>query len=75
MLISGHYFFIDTDKDQYHQEPVFLAKCEQIISSTPNIPSTSTGSTNNNILRFVLDENLDIVDVLPKYVAATNELG
>lgn len=56
-----------TDKDHYQQEPLFLAKCEQILSSTPNIPTNSLGLSSNTILRFILNENFGINEVTTKF--------
>jgi len=63
MLMTGHYIFINNEKNKEQQEPLFLARCEQILSSTPNIPSNSTGSTSTTTLRFVLTNQLDINEI------------
>ena len=66
MLLTGHFFFPDYEMNK---EPLFVARCEQILSSTPNIPSSSAGSANSTVLQFVLDDQLNISEISPKYAA------
>ena len=61
MLLTGHFFFIENDENK---EPLFVARCEQILSSTPNIPTNNIGTT----LRFVLNDQLDISEISSKFV-------
>jgi hypothetical protein len=65
MLMTGHFFFIDNDENK---EPLFVARCEQILSSTPNMPTNSNGSTSTTTLRFVLDGQLNISEISSKFV-------
>jgi hypothetical protein len=67
MLLTGHFFFPDYEMNK---EPLFVARCEQILSSTPNIPSSSAGSTKSTILQFVLDDQLNINEISSKYAAS-----
>lgn len=60
MLLTGHFFFMENDQNE---EPLFVARCEQILSSTPNIPSNSVGATSTTTLRFVLNDQLNICEV------------
>ena len=66
MLMTGHFFFINTDENVEEQEPVFVARCEQILSSTPNIPTNSLGLSNPTTLRFVLTDQLNISEISSK---------
>ena len=68
MLMTGHFFFINTDENVEEQEPVFVARCEQILSSTPNIPTNALGLTNPTTLRFVLTDQLNISEISSKSV-------
>lgn len=66
MLMTGHFFFINTDENVEEQEPVFVARCEQILSSTPNIPTNALGLSNPTTLRFVLTDQLNISEISSK---------
>jgi hypothetical protein len=68
MLMTGHYFFINNEENKEQQEPLFIARCEQILSSTPNIPTNSIGSTSTTTLRFVLTDQLYINEISSKFV-------
>lgn len=63
MLLTGHFFFADGDQTK---EPLFIARCEQILSSIPNVPTNSIGSTSTTTLRFVLTDQLNINEISPK---------
>lgn len=65
MLLTGHFFFVDDDQTK---EPLFVARCEQILSSIPNVPTNSVGSTSTTTLRFVLTDQLNINEISPKFV-------
>ena len=65
MLLTGHFFFMENEQNG---EPLFVARCEQILSSTPNIPSNSVGATSTTTLRFVLNDQLNICEVSSKFV-------
>jgi hypothetical protein len=65
MLLTGHYFFLE---NEFNQEPLFIAHCEQILSSIPNIPTNSIGLTSATTLRFVLTDQLNICEISPKFV-------
>lgn len=65
MLLTGHFIFTD---DEEHKEPLFVARCEQILSSTPNIPTNTVGSTSATILRFTLTDQLHISEISSKFV-------
>ena len=69
MLMTGHYFFLQNDENKEQQEPLFIARCEQILSSTPNIPTNSNGSTSSTTFRFVLNEQLQISEISTKLVS------
>ncbi|CAF3226847.1 unnamed protein product [Rotaria socialis] len=60
MALTGHFFFNQNDESK---EPLFVARCEQILSSTPNIPINSMGLTSTTILRFVLTDQLNISEI------------
>lgn len=60
MLLTGHY--IMTEEDPNH-EPLFIVRCEQILSSIPNVPTNSIGSTSTTTLRFVLTDQLKISEI------------
>ncbi|CAF1371648.1 unnamed protein product [Rotaria magnacalcarata] len=60
MVLTGHFFFNQNDESK---EPLFVARCEQILSSTPNIPTNNMGSTSTTILRFVLTDQLNISEI------------
>jgi hypothetical protein len=62
MLLTGHFFSIE------NEEPLFVARCEQILSSTPNIPTNSVGTTSTTTLRFVLTDQLKISEISTKFV-------
>lgn len=62
MLLTGHYFFIE---NQSNEEPLFIIRCEQILSSIPNVPTNSVGSTSTTTLRFVLNDQLKITEISP----------
>jgi hypothetical protein len=68
MLMTGHYFFINNEENKEQQEPLFVARCEQILSSTPNIPTNSIGSTSTTTLRFILNDQLHINEISSKLV-------
>jgi hypothetical protein len=70
MLLTGHFFFIENDENN---EPLFVARCEQILSSTPNVPTNNVGKTSTTTLRFVLSDQLDITDVSSKFVSFHNK--
>jgi PAS domain S-box-containing protein len=63
MLMTGHFFYINDEENKEQQEPLFIARCEQILSSTPNIPTNSIGSTSTTTLRFVLTDQLTINEI------------
>jgi PAS domain S-box-containing protein len=63
MLMTGHFCFINNEENKEQQEPLFIARCEQILSSTPNIPTNSIGSTSTTTLRFVLTDQLNISEI------------
>ncbi|CAF0854122.1 unnamed protein product [Adineta steineri] len=63
MLMTGHFFFINHEENTEQQEPLFIARCEHILSSTPNIPTNSLGLTSPTILRFVLNDQLHISEI------------
>lgn len=63
MLMTGHFVFINTIENKEQQEPLFIARCEQILSSTPNIPTNSVGSTSATAFRLVLTDQLIINEV------------
>jgi PAS domain S-box-containing protein len=75
MLLTGHYFFLE---NEFNQEPLFVARCEQILSSIPNVPTNSIGSTSTTTLRFVLTDQLNITEVSPNIESvlgySTNDL-
>ncbi|CAF1167110.1 unnamed protein product [Adineta ricciae] len=60
MLLTGHFFSIENDDVK---EPLFVARCEQILSSTPNVPTNNIGSTSTTTLRFVLSDQLHINEI------------
>lgn len=68
MLMTGHFFFINGDDTAAPHEPLFIARCEQILSSTPNIPTNALGVTSPSTLRFVLTDQLTISEISAKYV-------
>jgi len=68
MLMTGHFFFTDNEENQEQQEPLFIARCEQILSSTPNIPTNNLGLTSPTTLRFVLTDQLNISEISSKLV-------
>lgn len=74
MLMTGHYFFLHNQENKEQQEPLFIARCEQILSSTPNIPTNSNGSTSSTTLRFVLNEQLNINEISTKFVALSENI-
>lgn len=65
MLLTGHFFFNENNETK---EPLFVARCEQILSSTPNIPTNTMGLTSTAILRFVLTDQLNISEISSKLV-------
>jgi hypothetical protein len=65
MLLTGHFFFIENDENK---EPLFVARCEQILSSTPIVPTNNVGATSTTTLRFVLTDQLDINEISSKFV-------
>jgi hypothetical protein len=65
MLLTGHFFFLDNDETK---EPLFVARCEQILSSIPNIPTNYMGATSTTTLRFVLTDQLNVNEISPKFV-------
>jgi hypothetical protein len=65
MLLTGHFFSIENDETK---EPLFVARCEQILSSTPNVPTNTIGTTSTTTLRFVLTDQLNISEISPKFV-------
>lgn len=69
MLMTGHFFSVDDEKTNQHKEPLFIARCEQILSSTPNVPANSTGSISTTTIRLVLDDQLHINEISPKFVS------
>lgn len=60
MLLTGHFFLLE---QEHTSEPLFIARCEQILSSIPNIPTDSLGSTNKTTIRFVLTDQLNISEI------------
>lgn len=63
--MTGHFFMINNEENQ---EPLFIARCEQILSSTPNIPTNSIGSTSTTTFRLVLTDQLNISEISSKFV-------
>lgn len=63
MLLTGHFFSMENEDVK---EPLFIARCEQILSSTPNVPTNNVGSTSTTTLRFVLSDQLQISEVSSK---------
>jgi PAS domain S-box-containing protein len=63
MLMTGHFFFINNEENKEEQEPLFVARCENILSSIPNIPTNSIGSTSTTTLRFILTDQLNISEI------------
>jgi PAS domain S-box-containing protein len=63
MLMTGHFFFINNEENKEQQEPLFVARCEQVLSSTPNIPTNTTGLASTTTLRFVLTDQLNISEI------------
>ncbi|CAF3689273.1 unnamed protein product [Rotaria socialis] len=63
MLMTGHFFSINNEENTNQYEQLFIARCEQILSSTPSIPTNSIGSTSTTTLRFVLSEQLNIREI------------
>lgn len=63
MLMTGHFFTINNEENRQQYEPLFIARCEQILSSTPNIPTSCIGSTSSTTLRFVLTDQLLINEI------------
>jgi PAS domain S-box-containing protein len=63
MLMTGHFVLINNQENKEQQEPLFVARCEQILSSTPNIPTNSIGLTNTTTFRFVLTDQLNISEI------------
>lgn len=63
MLISGHYIYLHVDKRKDQQEPLFVARCEQILSSTPNIPSNSLGLSSPTTLRLILNDQFQLNEI------------
>lgn len=68
MLMTGRFFSIQNEENKKEQEPLFIARCEQILSSIPNIPTNSFGATNTKTLRFVLTDQLNIREISSKLV-------
>jgi hypothetical protein len=68
MLMTGHFCFINNEENKEQQEPLFVARCEQILSSTPNIPTNTIGTTSTTTLRFVLTDQLNISEISSKFV-------
>jgi hypothetical protein len=68
MFIRGHYIFLHSNKNNEQQEPLFIARCEQMLCSTPTIPINSLGTTSSTILRFVLNNELHISELSVKFV-------
>jgi hypothetical protein len=74
MLMTGHFCFINNEENKEQQEPLFIARCEQILSSTPNIPTNSIGSTSTTTLRLVLTDQLNISEISSKFVVFFSHL-
>jgi len=68
MLMTGHFCFINNEENKEQQEPLFVARCEQILSSTPNIPTNTIGTTSTTTFRFVLTDQLNISEISSKFV-------
>lgn len=68
MLMTGHFVFINNDENKEQQEPLFVARCEQILSSTPNIPTNSIGLTSATTFRLVLTDQLIINEIPTRFV-------
>ena len=66
--MTGHYLYLHNEDNKEQQEPLFIARCEQILSSTPNIPTNSNGLTSSTTLRFVLNDQLHINEISTKFV-------
>lgn len=66
MLLTGHFFMLD---QEHSSEPLFVARCEQILSNIPNVPTNSIGSTSKTTVRFVLTDQLNISEISTKFVA------
>jgi len=60
MLLTGHFFMLD---QEHSSEPLFVARCEQILSNIPNVPTNSIGSTSKTTVRFVLTDQLNINEI------------
>jgi PAS domain S-box-containing protein len=60
ILMTGHFLSVDLEEQQ---EYLFVARCEQLLSSTPNIPTNSVGATSTTTLKFVLDEQMNINEI------------
>jgi hypothetical protein len=71
MLMTGHFVLINNQENKEQQEPLFVARCEQILSSTPNIPTNSIGLTNTTTFRFVLTDQLNISEISSKFVLSS----
>jgi hypothetical protein len=65
MLLTGHFFF--PNNGPCH-DALFVARCEQILSSTPNMPCNSIGSVSTTTLRLVLTNELNITEISSKLV-------
>lgn len=60
MLLTGHFLFVENEGCK---EPLFVARCEQMLSSTPNAPTNTAGCISTNILRFILTDQMQISEV------------
>ncbi|CAF0791501.1 unnamed protein product [Adineta steineri] len=60
MLLTGHFFSFDNNETK---EPLFVARCEQILSSVPYVPTNNNGVPSATTLRFVLTDQLNISEI------------
>ncbi|CAF2633540.1 unnamed protein product [Rotaria sp. Silwood2] len=63
MLMTGRLFFINNEENKEQHEPLFIARCEQILSNIPNIPTNNIGSTSTKTLRLTLTDQLYISEI------------
>ncbi|CAF5213592.1 unnamed protein product, partial [Rotaria magnacalcarata] len=61
--MTGRFFSINNEENTNQYERLFIARCEQILSCIPNVPTNSVGSTSTTTLRFVLSEQLNIREI------------
>ena len=68
MLMTGHFFIIDNEEDNQQHEPLFVAQCEQVLTSTVNMPANFVGPISSTTLQFVLTDRLNISEISSKLV-------